>query len=74
MASKPRKSTLQRAQDEIQALLAELQAGTVDRVTLEAGLNKVRERLEVMSIHGFHFEPEPPKKSGPSASRTRRRK
>ena len=72
MAAKPRKSTLQRAQDEIQELLAELQAGTIDRVTLEAGLSKVQERLEVMSIHGFHFEPQPGKKSG--AARGPRRK
>ena len=74
MAAKPRKSTLQRAQDEIQELLSELQAGTIDRVTLEAGLCKVQERLEVMSIHGFHFEPQPRKKSAPGAGRARRRK
>ena len=74
MAAKPRKSTLQRARDEIQELLSELQAGTIDRVTLEAGLCKVQERLEVMAIHGFHFEPQPRKKSAPGAGRARRRK
>lgn len=74
MASKPRKSTLQRAQDEIQELLLELEAGTLDRITLEAGLTKVQERLKAMAIHGFWFEPEPQQDEEPGRNRRPRRK
>ena len=74
MAAKPRKSTLQRAQDEIQELLLELEAGTLDRITLEAGLNKVQERLKTMAIHGFWFEPESKQDDEPGAGRRPRRK
>ena len=74
MASKPRKSTLQRAQDEIQELLLELEAGTLDRITLEAGLCKVQERLKAMAIHGFHFEPEAKPDDDSGADRRPRRK
>ena len=74
MASKPRKSTLQRAQDEVQELLMELEAGTLDRITLEAGLCKVQERLKAMAIHGFHLEPEPQQDDDPGAGRRPRRK
>jgi hypothetical protein len=74
MAAKPRKSTLQRAQDEIQELLLELEAGTLDRITLEAGLNKVRERLKAMAIHGFWFDPENKPDDDPGTDRRPRRK
>jgi hypothetical protein len=74
MAAKPRKSTLQRAQDEIQELLLELEAGTLDRITLEAGLNKVQERLKAMAIHGFWFEPETKPGDDPGTDRRPRRK
>jgi signal transduction histidine kinase len=74
MASKPRKSTLQRAQDEVQELLLELEAGTLDRITLEAGLNKVQERLKAMAIHGFWFEPESKQDDDPAPNRRPRRK
>ena len=74
MASKSQKSTLQRAQDEIQDLLLDLQAGTLDRITLEAGLNKVQERLKAMAIHGHHFEPEANQDKDPGAGRGPTRK
>jgi hypothetical protein len=74
MAAKPRKSTLQRAQDEIQELLLELEAGTLDRITLEAGLNQVQERLKAMAIHGFWFEPESKQDDDPGPNRRPRRK
>jgi hypothetical protein len=74
MASKSQKSTLQRAQDEIEELLLDLQAGTLDRITLEAGLNKVQERLKAMAIHGHHFEPESTPDKDPGAGRGPARK
>jgi hypothetical protein len=59
MASKSQRSTLHRAQEEIQDLLLDLQSGTLDRITLEAGLKQVQERLKAMEIHGYWAEPEP---------------
>lgn len=58
MASKSQRSTLQRAQEEIQDLLLDLRAGTLDRITLEAGLKQVQDRLKAMEIHGHIPEPE----------------
>lgn len=58
MVSKSQRSTLQRAQEEIQDLLLDLQAGTLDRITLEAGLKQVQERLRAMAIHGHRAEPD----------------
>jgi hypothetical protein len=58
MASKSQRSTLQRAQEEIQDLLLDLQAGTLDRITLEAGLKQVQDRRKAMEIHGPIPEPE----------------
>jgi signal transduction histidine kinase len=51
MVSKSQRATLQRAQEEVQDLLLDLQAGTLDRITLEAGLRKVQERLKAIDIH-----------------------
>ena len=65
MASKSQRSTLQRAQEEIQDLLLDLRAGTLDRITLEAGLKQVQDRLKAMEIHG-HF-PEPDSDQNPGA-------
>ena len=64
MASKSQRSTLQRAQEEIQDLLLDLQAGTLDRITLEAGLKKVQERLKALDIHGHRAEPDSEEDSG----------
>jgi hypothetical protein len=58
MASKSQRSTLQRALEEIQDLLLDLQSGTLDRITLEAGLKQVQERLKAMEIHGHRAEPD----------------
>jgi hypothetical protein len=58
MASKSQRSTLKRAQEEIQDLLLDLQSGTLDRITLEAGLKQVQERLKAMEIHGYWAEPD----------------
>jgi hypothetical protein len=55
MASRSEKTTLQRAQEEIQDLLMDLQAGTLDRITLEAGLKKLQERLKAIGIHQHHL-------------------
>jgi hypothetical protein len=51
MTSKSLRSTLARAQEEIQDLLLDLQAGTLDRITLEAGLKQVQERLKALGVH-----------------------
>jgi hypothetical protein len=55
MASKSEKNTLQRAQEELQDLLMDLQAGTLDRITLEAGLKKLQERMKAIGIHQHHL-------------------
>jgi hypothetical protein len=67
MVSKSLRTTLQRAQEEIQDLLLDLQAGTLDRITLEAGLKKVQERLKAMDIHGHAPEPDSTHDRDPSA-------
>ena len=69
MASKSQRSTLQRAQEEIQDLLLDLRAGTLDRITLEAGLKQVQDRLKAMEIHGYWAEPEPDSDQDPGAGR-----
>jgi hypothetical protein len=51
MASKSLRSTLARAQEEIQDLLLDLQAGTLDRITLECGLKQLQERLKALGVH-----------------------
>jgi hypothetical protein len=51
MTSKSLRSTLARAQEEIQDLLLDLQAGTLDRITLESGLKQVQERLKALGVH-----------------------
>jgi len=51
MTSKSQRSTLARAQEEIQDLLLDLQAGTLDRIALEAGLKQVQERLKALGVH-----------------------
>jgi hypothetical protein len=58
MASKSLRATLQRAQEEIQDLLLDLQAGTLDRITLEAGLKQVQERLKALGVHQFRADVE----------------
>jgi signal transduction histidine kinase len=58
MVSKSQRATLQRAQEEVQDLLLDLQAGTLDRITLEAGLRKVQERLKAMDIHIHSPDPD----------------
>lgn len=50
-SSKSQRATLQRAQEEIQDLLLDLQAGTLDKITLECGLKAVQERLKALGIH-----------------------
>jgi hypothetical protein len=67
MASKSQRSTLQRAQEEIQDLLLDLQSGTLDRITLEAGLKQVQDRLKALEIHGH--VPEPDSDQDPGAGR-----
>jgi hypothetical protein len=69
MASKSQRSTLQRAQEEIQDLLLDLQSGTLDRITLEAGLKQVQERLKAMEIHGYRAEPDANQDPDPGAGR-----
>lgn len=69
MASKSQRSTLQRAREEIQDLLLDLQAGTLDRITLEAGLKKVQERLKAMEIHGHIDAPDSNQDPDPGAGR-----
>jgi signal transduction histidine kinase len=56
--SKSQTATLQRAQEEIQDLLLDLHAGTLDRIALEAGLKSVQERLKAMSIHDHRPDPD----------------
>jgi hypothetical protein len=51
MTSKSLRVTLARAQEEIQDLLLDLQSGTLDRITLEAGLKQVQERLKALGVH-----------------------
>jgi hypothetical protein len=51
MTSKSQRSTLARAQEEIQDLLLDLQAGTLDRITLEGGLKQLQERLKALGVH-----------------------
>jgi hypothetical protein len=51
MTSKSQRSTLARAQEEIQDLLLDLQSGTLDRITLEAGLKQLQERLKALGVH-----------------------
>ena len=51
MTSKSLRTTLARAQEEIQDLLLDLQSGTLDRITLEAGLKQVQERLKALGVH-----------------------
>jgi hypothetical protein len=67
MVSKTQKSTLQRAQEEIQDLLLDLQAGTLDRITLESGLKNVQERLKALDVH-WH-SPEPDQDRDPGSGR-----
>jgi hypothetical protein len=69
MVSKSQRTTLQRAQAEIQDLLLDLQSGTLDRITLEAGLKKVQERLKAIDIHGFSPEPDSGDDRDPEAGR-----
>jgi hypothetical protein len=59
MTSKSLRVTLARAKEEIQDLLLDLQSGTLDRITLEAGLKQVQERLKALGVHQHHFEPPP---------------
>jgi signal transduction histidine kinase len=51
MTSKSLRATLARAQEEIQDLLLDLQSGTLDQITLEAGLKQVQERLKALGVH-----------------------
>jgi hypothetical protein len=51
MTSKSLRDTLARVQEEIQDLLLDLQSGTLDRITLEAGLKQVQERLKALGVH-----------------------
>jgi hypothetical protein len=56
MTSKSLRATLSRAQEEIQDLLLDLQSGTLDRITLEAGLKQVQERLKALSVHQHRLD------------------
>jgi hypothetical protein len=47
------KATLVRAQEEVQDLLLDLQAGTLDRIALETGLKEVQARLKAMDTHVY---------------------
>jgi hypothetical protein len=51
MTSKSLRATLVRAQEEIQDLLLDLQTGTLDRITLEAGLKQLQQRLTALGVH-----------------------
>lgn len=57
-SSKSLKTTLLKASEEIRILLADLKAGTLDRIALEAGLKEVQERLKVMDIHIHSPDPD----------------
>lgn len=46
------KSTLEKAQEEIDTLLAQLPSG-IDQKTLETGLQKIKEHLNLMSHHQY---------------------
>lgn len=58
MRSKSLRATLARAQEEIQDLLLDLQSGTLDRITLEAGLKQVQQRLKALDVHQHRLDVE----------------
>jgi anti-sigma regulatory factor (Ser/Thr protein kinase) len=49
---------VERAQKEVKKLLAEAQAGKLDRNKLETGLKEVQSALKVMGIHAHKHDPE----------------
>ena len=59
MTSKSLRVTLARAQEEIQDLLLDLQSGTLDRITLEAGLKQVQARLSALGVHQHNASTDP---------------
>ncbi|HEY2400397.1 MAG TPA: hypothetical protein VGI23_08575 [Steroidobacteraceae bacterium] len=59
MTSKSLRVTLARAQEEIQDLLLDLQTGTLDRITLEAGLQQLQARLSALGVHQHNAETDP---------------
>ena len=63
------KATLEKAQEEIRELLISLHDGTLDRITLEAELKEVQERLKVMTVHIYSPVPPPPPGPGPGKGR-----
>src|ERR1700744_1913131 len=56
MTSRSLPPTLARAQDEIDDLLLGVQTGTIDRITLEAGLKQVQARLKALGVHQHHAD------------------
>ena len=65
MTSKSLRATLARAQVEIQDLLLDLQSGTLDRITLEAGRKQVQARLSALGVHQHNAETDPDDDSDP---------
>jgi hypothetical protein len=57
-SSKTLKETVARAQKEIKELLADAQAGTLDRKRLETKLKEVQGDLKVIDIHIGKREPD----------------
>jgi hypothetical protein len=51
MTSLSLRSTLARAREEIHSPLLNPQTGSLDKITLEAGLEPVQERLRAMGVH-----------------------
>ena len=50
-SSKTLKETVERSQKEVKELLAEVQAGKLDKGKLEAGLKEVQNDLKVLDWH-----------------------
>ena len=56
-SSKTLCETLERAEEEVKKLLAEVQASTLDRSKLECGLKEVQSDLRVLAIHAHRLDP-----------------
>jgi hypothetical protein len=52
------KSTVRKAEKEVDELLSGVQGGTIDRNRLESGLKEVREQLKTMEIHAYSLGPD----------------